>query len=90
MYRNGVSICSSFCFSLCHLAPFSALDGEHTISSQLTTLKNNSIEGCQMAGVCGGVWRGDGKMMGVDKGWNRRKQEEAKIGLFLAFQLLFS
>ncbi len=42
-----------------------------------------------MAGVCVGVWMGDGEMMGADEGRDRRKQEEGEIALFSALQLLF-
>lgn len=38
--------------------------------------------------VCGGGWRE--LMVGADEGRDRRKQEEGKIALFSALQLLFS
>lgn len=52
----------------------------------------NSLEGCQMAGVCGDVWGawGGGEMMGADEGKDRRKHKEAKTAAFSALQLLFS
>ena len=37
--------------------------------------------------VCG---RGGGEMAGADEGRDGRKQEEGKVALFSAFQLLFS
>lgn len=40
-----------------------------------------------MAGVCVGVWRGDGEMMGADQGRDGRKQEEGAIA---QFSVLFS
>lgn len=43
-----------------------------------------------MAGVCVGVWKGGGEMAGADEGRDGRKQEEGKVALFSAFQLLFS
>lgn len=50
----------------------------------------NSLEGCQMAGVCGDVLGGGGEMMGADEGKDRRKHKEAKTAAFSALQLLFS
>lgn len=44
-----------------------------------------------MAGICVGVWRGMARAdVGVDEGRDRRKQEEGRIALFSALQLLFS